>query len=152
MGNAKNNGRKQVIDALAVLLADSYLLAFKTHGYHWNVVGEHFVQLHELFGQQYDALYDAADDVAERIRALGAPAPASLAEFAKLSTIEVSGDTPKAAKMIETLRDGHLAAAKSAYAVIAAAGDTDDSASEDLATERVAYHEKAAWMLGALLG
>jgi len=77
-----SNAKAAVADALAHLLADTYTLAFKTHGYHWNVVGPHFTMLHEMFGGQYAALYEAADEIAERIRALGVKAPSSNAAYA----------------------------------------------------------------------
>lgn len=142
-----------IADSLAHLLADTYTLAFKTHGYHWNVVGPHFVQLHGLFGDQYDALYEAADEIAERIRALGVKAPSSHAAYAKLSSIKVEEDDGlKDTKMVEALRDAHLSAAKSAYKVIETAEKHGDSGSADLATARVQEHEKAAWMLTSLLG
>ncbi len=149
---AKSNANKPVADALGVLLATSYTLALKTQAYHWNVVGEQFVQLHELFGEQYAELNAANDEIAERIRALGQVTPASFGEFAELSLIKSEGGQPKAAKMVEALRDGHAAAAKAARAVIEAAEKVGDDASADLATERIAAHDKAAWMLGALLG
>lgn len=140
-------------ESLAHLLADTYSLAFKTHGYHWNVVGPHFSQLHNLFGDQYAALYLAADEIAERIRALGVKAPSSHTAYAKLSAIKVEDDADmKAFTMVEMLRDAHLEAAKSAYKVIEIAESHDDAGSADLATGRVQEHEKAAWMLTSLLG
>lgn len=148
---AAKNTTKDVADKLAVLLADSYTLALKTQGYHWNVVGEHFIALHEMFGKQYDELAPAIDEIAERIRALGHVTPATFEEFAKLATLKNEGGQPKWQKMVEGLRDGHKAASKSAAAVIEVAGEVGDDVSADLATERTAYHDKAAWMLGALV-
>jgi starvation-inducible DNA-binding protein len=145
--------RAAVADSLAHLLADTYTLAFKTHGYHWNVVGPHFTMLHEMFGSQYGALYDAADEIAERIRALGIKAPSSHKAFADLTSITVDDDAGmEEYKMVEQLRDAHLLAAKSAYAVITTAEAHKDPGSADLATARVREHEKAAWMLTSLLG
>lgn len=143
---------QDVAAALGVLLADSYILALKTQNYHWNVVGSDFVQLHTLFGDQYEALSGAIDEVAERIRALGFPAPASFGEFAERSSLKSTAGAPAARDMITALRDDNLAAAKSAYAVIRAAEAVGDDSSADLATGRVTEHEKAAWMLSALLG
>ena len=147
-----NEARKAVADQLARLLADTYTLATKTHGYHWNVVGEQFVSLHALFDEQYSALYEAADEVAERIRALGELAPSSHATFAKLASIKLDDKAPAAKKMIEALRDAHLKAADTARKVVRVAEAQEDSKSADLATDRIGEHEKAAWMLGALLG
>ncbi len=143
---------QDVVAALGVLLADSYILSLKTQNYHWNVVGSDFVQLHQLFGAQYDALSGAIDEVAERIRALGSPAPASFAEFTDRASVKSTAGHPAARDMITALRDDHLTVAKAAYAVIKAANAAGDDASADLATGRVTEHEKAAWMLTALLG
>ena len=142
----------KTVEALSVLLANTYTLAFKTHGYHWNVRGSNFVALHELFEAQYDALYEAADELAERLRALGVDAPASFKRYAELATITADGAVVDQTAMVTALRDDHRAVAKSAYALIEAADDADDAGTEDLATERVQAHEKAAWMLGAILG
>jgi starvation-inducible DNA-binding protein len=142
----------QVVEPLSTLLADTYLLATKTHGYHWNVTGRHFVELHGLFGEQYEALFAAADELAERIRALGAPAPAGLAAFTARSKVQVLDEGLAGEDvMLANLRAGHQAAADSCYKVIAAASEAGDAASGDLATERAAAHEKAIWMLDALL-
>ena len=147
------NAKSAIADSLAHLLADTYTLAFKTHGYHWNVVGPHFAQLHNLFGDQYAALYLAADEIAERIRALGVKAPSSHAAYAKLSAIKVEDDADMPAfKMVEMLRDAHLESAKSAYKVVEIAEAHNDVGSADLATARIQEHEKAAWMLTSLLG
>lgn len=146
------HSNQDVATALGVLLADSYILALKTQNYHWNVVGSDFVQLHQLFGDQYEALSGAVDEIAERIRALGFPAPASFGEFTDRASVKSTAGHPPAREMITALRDDHLTAAKAAYAVIKAADAAGDESSADLATGRVTEHEKAAWMLSALLG
>jgi starvation-inducible DNA-binding protein len=147
-----SNSRKLVADKLGQLLAESYILAFKTHGYHWNLVGPQFHDLHELFGTQYAALYEAADTLAERIRALGQPAPASYAQFAALSQIKADGETAPQMQLVERLRDGHVQAARTAHEVIEVAEQQGDVSTADLATQRITEHEKAAWMLGSILG
>jgi len=149
---ANSNSRQAVAQKLGQLLAETYTLAFKTHGYHWNVVGPQFNDLHGLFGQQYAALYEAADGIAERIRALGEPAPASYTRFAALSKVTADGETAPQMTLVERLRDGHLQAARTAYAVVEVAEQNGDVSSADLATQRVTEHEKAAWMLGSILG
>lgn len=151
MAKSNDNSSKAVAAELGKLLADTYTLAFKTHGYHWNVVGNKFYSLHTLFEDQYKELYLAADEIAERIRALGEPSPSSYAEFQKLATVKAEGDRPEQFKMVENLRDAHLLAAKTAYKVAELADENEDISTADLATERVTIHEKAAWMLGALL-
>ncbi|MDX2102707.1 MAG: DNA starvation/stationary phase protection protein [Alphaproteobacteria bacterium] len=140
-----------VTDTLSRLMASTYVLALKTHGYHWNVRGSLFPQLHSLFEEQYDGLYEAADGLAERLRALGADAPAGLAQLGELSVVTADGAVVDQMAMVRALRDDHLAVAKVAYEVIAAADAAGDPGSEDMATERVQEHEKAAWMLGAIL-
>lgn len=152
MASPTSNSRQAVADKLGQLLAETYTLAFKTHGYHWNVVGPQFNDLHALFGTQYAALYEAADEVAERIRALGQPAPASYEQFGALSAIKADGERPAQMVMVERLRDSHLQAAKTAYQVVEVAEQNGDVSSADLATTRITEHEKAAWMLGSILG
>ena len=152
MATATSNSRQVVSEKLGQLLAETYTLAFKTHGYHWNVVGRQFHDLHALFGTQYAALYEAADDVAERIRALGQPAPASYERFAALSRIKADDERPDQLGMVERLRDAHTQAAKTAYEVVEVAEQNGDVSTADLATQRITEHEKAAWMLGSILG
>lgn len=152
MASQSSNARPAVAEKLGQLLADTYTLAFKTHGYHWNVVGRQFHDLHQLFGTQYAALYEAADEVAERIRALDQPAPASYARFAALSRVTADDERPDQLGMVERLRDAHRQTATTAYELVELAEQNDDAATADLATQRITEHEKAAWMLGSILG
>lgn len=151
MATTTSNSRQAVADKLGQLLAETYTLAFKTHGYHWNVTGRQFHDLHALFGTQYAALYEAADTVAERIRAIGLPAPATYERFAALSTVKADDERPDQLGMVERLRDAHSQAAKTAYAVVEVAEQNGDVSTADLATQRITEHEKAAWMLGSIL-
>jgi starvation-inducible DNA-binding protein len=154
MGNPYVNdqaARNEIAQTLGKLLADSYTLYLKTHSFHWNVVGPQFVSLHTLFEQQYTELADAVDEIAERIRALGAKAPGSYAEFGKLSSIKDEPSAPAAQEMIRQLLADNTTAARSAQAVVEAAEAHDDVSTADLATQRVTVHEKAAWMLQSLL-
>jgi starvation-inducible DNA-binding protein len=139
--------RTEIAGALGKLLADSYTLYLKTHSFHWNVVGPHFVSLHTLIEQQYTELAAAVDAIAERIRALGAKAPGSYKEFSQLSKIADEPGAPAAEDMIRQLMQDNITAARTAQTVVDAAEAHDD----DLATERVTVHEKAAWMLESLL-
>src|SRR4029078_4879387 len=95
--------RKQFADGLAHLLADSYTLYLKTHNFHWNVTGPMFQTLHLMFETQYTELALAVDLIAERIRALGNPAPGTYAEFIKLSSIKEPQGVPTAPEMIKQL-------------------------------------------------
>ena len=139
------------VQALSRLLADSYTLYLKTQNFHWNVTGPQFVALHTLFEQQYTELAMAADEIAERIRALGAKAPGSYTEFAALATVREATGEPSAEEMIRILRDDNATVARTANDLLSTAGDAGDDVSADLGTQRQTVHEKSAWMLGALL-
>ncbi len=143
--------RRRIAERLSVLLADSYTLYIKTHGFHWNVTGPQFHALHTLFETQYTELALAVDAVAERIRALGHRAPGSYHEFSRLATVEESLGDLNAQQMVAELVRGHEAVARTARDVLAAAEAAGDAASADLATQRLQVHEKAAWMLRSML-
>jgi starvation-inducible DNA-binding protein len=139
-------------DALARLLADTYVLYVKTHGYHWNISGPDFAQLHALFETQYLDLREAVDEIAERIRALGPLAPASQRQFLALTSItEQDGAAPSAHEMISQLADDQTALIATATTLLKAAEAAADAVSVDLAVRRLAFHEKARWMLRASL-
>lgn len=140
-----------VVSALEKLLADSYTLYLKTHNYHWNVVGPMFTTLHTLFETQYSELALAVDEIAERIRALGAFAPGSYSEFSQLSTVKEATGRVEAKDMIHDLAQDQSKIAESARLVIRAAEEAGDAASADLGTRRLELHEKNAWMLRAHL-
>jgi starvation-inducible DNA-binding protein len=138
---------KPVTDAAERLLADTYTLYLKTQNYHWNVSGPMFNTLHTLFETQYTELAEAADEIAERIRALGAYAPGSYEEFAKLTTVGEAEPDTRAGDMIRKLAEDQTLLAKSSKALIDAAGDAGDDVSVDLGVRRMQVHEKNAWML-----
>ena len=142
-----DNDRQEVIDALARLLADSYTLYLKTQSYHWNVTGPMFTTLHTLFEVEYTELAAAIDEIAERIRALGAPAPGSFAQFGALASVQDDSSVPNAVTMIRNLVEDQETVANSARAVVAAAEQAGDDASLDLGVRRIDVHEKNAWML-----
>jgi starvation-inducible DNA-binding protein len=143
--------RNEIAEGLAHLLADSYTLYLKTHNYHWNVTGPMFQTLHLMFEQQYNELALAVDLIAERIRALGAPAPASYREFAALSSIEEDTDRPDATEMIRRLVTGQEAVIRTARAAFPVVERAHDEPTADLLTQRMQVHEKTAWMLRSLL-
>jgi len=139
--------RKEVAQGLAKILADSYTLYLKTHNFHWNVKGPQFQSLHLLFEKLYTELAIAVDDIAERIRALGFRAPASYAEFSKLTSVkEVTEDLP-AEEMLKQLLEGQEIVTRGAREVFPIADRDGDEATMDLLTQRMRDHEKAAWML-----
>ena len=136
-----------VIEALSHLLADTYTLYLKTHNYHWNVTGPMFNTLHTLFETQYNELALAVDEVAERIRTLGAPAPGSYKAFTVLTSIKEETGVPKAMQMVENLVADQEAVVRSAKHVVTAAEAADDEATADLGIRRIDIHQKNAWML-----
>jgi len=135
------------VEALSRLLADSYTLYLKTHNFHWNVTGPMFTTLHGLFMIQYTELALAVDEIAERIRSVGAPAPGSYAAFAKLTQIKESEKVPNAVAMVKQLVADQATVERAAAAVLEAAQAAGDDVSADLAVQRMQVHEKNAWML-----
>lgn len=143
--------RKEIAAGLSRLLADSYTLYLKTHNYHWNVEGPMFNTLHLMFEQQYTELAQAVDIIAERIRALGEPAPGSYAAFSRLSSVEEEEEVPSAEAMIANLVKGQEAVVRTARSVFPAAEHAHDEPTADLLTQRMQIHEKNAWMLRSML-
>ena len=143
--------RKAIADGLAYVLADSYTLYLKTHNFHWNVTGPMFQTLHLLFMEQYTELWNALDVIAERIRALGFPAPGTYKEFIALTSIQESEGVPPATEMIAQLVEGQEAVARTARRVFSLADKADDQPTADMLTQRLQIHEKNAWMLRSLL-
>ena len=143
--------REKIADGLSRLLADSYTLYLKTHNFHWNVTGPQFNGLHMMFMGQYTEQWNALDVIAERIRALGFPAPGTYKQFADLASFgEVEG-VPSADDMLRHLVRAQEATARSARALLPLAGKADDQPTADVATQRLAVHEKTAWMLRSML-
>ncbi len=147
----EENARKDIADGLSRLLADTYTLYLKTHNFHWNVTGPMFQTLHLMFETQYTELALAVDLIAERIRALGFPAPGSYSEYARLSSIPEATGVPKAEEMIRQLVEGQEAVARTARSIFATVEQVNDEPTADLLTQRLQVHEKAAWMLRSLL-
>src|SRR5690606_25152204 len=144
--------RAQIAEGLSRLLADSYTLYLKTHNYHWNVTGPLFNTLHTMFETQYTELATAVDEIAERIRALGHPAPGSYRAFGKLTSIEEEDSVPSAEEMIRQLVIGQETVVRTAREVFPLAEKANDEPTADLLTQRMQIHEKNAWMLRSMLG
>ncbi|HEU4523364.1 MAG TPA: Dps family protein [Thermoanaerobaculia bacterium] len=143
--------RKKIAESLSRLLADTYTLYLKTHNFHWNVTGPMFNTLHLMFEQQYNELALAVDLIAERIRALGHPAPGSYREFARLSRVQEAEGTPGAEEMIRQLVEAQQTVVRTAREAFQIAEDANDQPTADLLTQRMQTHEKTAWMLRSLL-
>jgi starvation-inducible DNA-binding protein len=143
--------RKNIAAGLARVLADTYTLYLKTHNFHWNVTGPMFQTLHLMFMTQYNEIWMAVDLVAERIRALGYPAPGSYKEFATLTSIKDSSGTVNAKEMIKQLVAGQEVIVRTAREVLPIAEKAGDQPTVDLLSARMEVHEKNAWMLRSLL-
>jgi len=151
IGMAENE-RHEIAQGLSKLLADTYTLYLKTHNFHWNVTGPMFRTLHLMFEEQYNELALAVDLIAERIRALGFPAPGTYREFVALSSIGEEDGVPSAEDMIRQLVEGQEAVVRTARSLFSTVDQANDEPTADLLTQRMQVHEKTAWMLRSLLG
>lgn len=147
-----NDKLSTITDGLSRLLADSYSLYVKTHNFHWNVTGPMFVSLHTLFETQYTELSPAIDEIAERIRTLGARAPGSFSEFLALTRIPESTGDLSAHEMVRQLAEANEAVAHTGRELLPFIKDAHDDPTEDLVISRIRTHEKAAWMLRSMMG
>ena len=144
--------RRKIGEGLSRMLADTYTLYLKTHNFHWNVTGPMFNTLHLMFEAQYNELALAVDLLAERIRALGFPAPGSYRQFAELTCIKEETEVPAAEEMIAQLVKDQEAVVRTARSIFPVVDEAHDEPTADLLTQRMQVHEKTAWMLRSLLG
>jgi len=142
---------EKLAEGLAQALADTFSLYVKTLGVHWNVVGPNFYGLHKLTEAQYQDLADAVDALAERIRAIGHPAPAGFREFRDRSVVKAEMGIETAEQMISELVADNEAVARRMRDFSDAAAEARDKFSEDMLIGRMGAHEKNAWMLRALV-
>jgi starvation-inducible DNA-binding protein len=143
--------REKIVKGLSALLADSYTLYLMTHNFHWNVTGPQFNSLHAMFMAQYTEQWTALDQIAERIRSLGHPAPGTYKEFVKLASIKEVEGVPKATEMIRLLVAAQEATARTARQLFPVVDAANDQPTADVLTQRLDVHEKTAWMLRSLL-
>lgn len=143
--------RSKIAKGLSAFLADSYTLYLMTHNFHWNVTGPQFNSLHLMFMAQYTEQWTALDLIAERIRALGHPAPGTYAEFARLASVREVEGVPNANDMIRHLMAAQEATARTARKLFPVVDAANDQPTADLLTQRMQVHEKTAWMLRSLL-
>jgi starvation-inducible DNA-binding protein len=146
-----NEPKKACAAALSKVLADTYMLYLKTHNFHWNVEGERFRALHEMFESQYRDMWEALDEIAERIRALGEYAPGTYAKFAKLATIKDNEDIPAAPDMLKELIADNEALAVTLADAIKTVQEAGDEPSAGMLTDRQSIHEKQTWMMKAMM-
>lgn len=153
MAKSTRNSNTEMAEHLIDVLSDTYVLVVKTHGYHWNVTGPLFPQLHAFFGEQYKALFEAADDIAERIRALDLPSPGSMEALLENTAVKESTVEPIAAKsMVQNLLKAHEITRERIEKARAFAEEIEDRATEDLMIARLQEHDKAIWMLRSQIG
>ena len=141
----------QVVEALRQVVADTYAVIGQTHICHWNVRGPGFFSLHTAFEEQYNELFLAVDEIAERVRAKGALAPGGLSNLSQMAGIEEIAEDAGAEDMVRHLIKANeklLADLKTARDHAGEAGDTE---SEDLMIGRIQVHEKTTWMLKSYL-
>lgn len=143
--------RKKIVKGLSALLADSYTLYLMTHNFHWNVKGPQFNSLHLMFMAQYTEQWNALDIIAERIRALGFPAPGTYKEFVKLASIQEVEGVPLSDDMVRHLVAAQEATARTARKLFPVVDAANDQPTADVLTQRIDIHEKTAWMLRSLL-
>jgi len=141
--------KQPLLPDLRVVIANTYVLAVKTHAAHWNVQGASFFRLHQAFADQYTELTTAADDLAERLRALGQPAPLGMEELLKAATIASAIPSADGAALCTALGRDHRAISANCAQAATLAHDHDDHATADLLTRRIEAHDKTAWMLEA---
>lgn len=145
---SKADPSEKMAVCLADVLSDTYVLAVKTHGYHWNVMGPFFDPLHKFFGDQYTALIEAADVIAERIRAIGFMPDGSMDSFLQNTVIkEADAKRLDAKAMLKDLLKSHQQLRERLVKAADYADDIDDIATEDLMVERLRDHDKTIWML-----
>jgi len=147
----RQSERRDIAQDLSQILADSYLLVIKSHVYHWNVVGPLFRSIHEMTEQHYEEIFAACDELAERIRALGFPAPMSKNGVLADGTVTLGPLAPSAHEMVQDLVQDHEALCRKMRKVAENADEVGDLVTADLLTQRLAYHEKVAWMLRAVI-
>lgn len=145
--NGKDN--KAIVDGLNKVLADTFVLYFKTHSFHWNVEGPQFAALHAMFMEQYTEMWNATDEIAERIRALGAYAPDSVAAILKRAALQETGQTPDWKAMLTMLANDNEAITGTLKPLLEAAQEAGDEVTADIMIKRLTVHEKNAWMLRA---
>ena len=137
--------------ALRKVLGDTFMLYINTQAAHWNITGPHFAALHGLLGEQYTALHGAVDELAERLRALGQAAPVGLVDLAAYASVKDGLGQGPAMAMLKALEQAHRTAIHILQEAIEAADEADDTVTEDLLIQRLAEHDKMAWMLASHL-
>lgn len=143
--------KQPLVEALKVVLADSYALYLKSQNYHWNVEGPYFKTLHLLFEEQYTDLAMAVDEIAERIRSLGDKAPGTFALYSKLKTISDGNENADSETMVKELMKDQEVISETLKSALEAAQEVGDEVTIGMMVDRMSTHEKNAWMLKSSL-
>ena len=146
-----DQAKRDCAEALSKVLSDTFILYLKTHNFHWNVEGPQFIALHKLFEEQYQDLWNSLDDIAERIRALGQPAPGTTAKFKELAEIRENDRVPPATEMLRKLMSDNETATRTIRAALSTAQAAADEATAGLLANRLTYHEKQLWMMKSMM-
>ena len=139
-----------LVETLKTTLADTFVLYFKAHSFHWNIEGSDFAQYHEFVGSFYEDVFGSVDSIAELIRTMDAYAPTSLARLQALTQMEEEENIPSAREMLIRLRqdnDKYLAQLVKTYNEAETASEFGVS---NHIQDRIQAHEKHAWMLRAI--
>lgn len=147
----ETESRVEIANGLKQILSNSYLLMIKTHNYHWNIRGTMFMSVHGLTEQFYTDLFEAVDDLAERIRSLGFLAPGSFKEFSHYGEISDNHSHYSDLEMVQDLLESNELVARNCRKLISISSNNGDEATADLLTVRLGVHEKNAWMYRSFL-
>ena len=143
---------EELVASLRVALANTFVMYFKVHQFHWNVEGPAFFQFHELFGKIYEEVYDnTIDKCAEYVRTLGGYAPGSITRFAELSVIPDQTKIPRAELMFEELLDNNAKIIELLNACFEATQQENKQGIANFIADRLDAHEKHAWMIRSIL-
>lgn len=148
---SKTKTDTRLVDSLNLVLADSYALMALTHLAHWNVEGPDFFELHKAFQEQYENLFEAVDEIAERVRALDAYAIGGLNKLARTANMEEFGPTMPQKDFVASLIVAHEKVMDDAKATREIAGERNDLETQDLMIKRIQWHQKTVWMLKSVL-
>ena len=143
--------KKKLAHGLARVLADSFKLYQKTHGFHWNIEGQTFHELHLMLEEQYRDIWTAVDVIAERIRALGHYVPSTPADFSELSAITDERGVPEARDMLTQLIADNETVVRTMRDIRPMVEEAGDTATGSMLDDRLEAHERAIWMLRSTL-
>ncbi|WOI53065.1 DNA starvation/stationary phase protection protein [Parvularcula sp. LCG005] len=143
--------RKKLAQKMGAVLSSTYVLYHKTHAFHWNITGPMFYSVHKLTDDQYLALAEAIDEIAERVRAIGFPTPVGLGNYIKDSVVDDVAALPEPEAMIKQLAEDHQSISRQLHEAVEEAEELNDVFTADLLTARIGAHEEASWMLSALI-